>query len=202
MKDWYQSLNIYWFLTIKIKFFVKKSIYIEKLFCWIGLLFGACRVKTHTHTTWKLRVTFYSRTLLWTIVWETASQITEDLTEEVREESQYIGVFAVKKLVEHQKIILITKKQSLKLMILALFCVLEDSRVWAQWNYSFEMHLNCLGPAPCFSSFRIPSRCTLQGRSRGARGNGLTMGRLCSFLKWQEAFSWSTGISTVLGLST
>lgn len=76
IKDWYQSLNIYWFLTIKIKFFVKKNIYIEKLFCWIGLLFGACRVKTYTHTTWKLRVTFYSRTLLWTIVWETASQIT------------------------------------------------------------------------------------------------------------------------------
>lgn len=63
---------------------------------------------------------------------DSLSDNSEDLTKEVREESQYIGVFAVKKLVEHQKIILITKKQSLKLMILALFCVLEDSRVWAQ----------------------------------------------------------------------
>ena len=38
------------------------------------------------------------------------SDNSEDLTKEVREESQYIGVFAVKKLVEYQEISLITKK--------------------------------------------------------------------------------------------
>ena len=25
-----------------------------------------------------------------------------------------------------------------------------DERVWAHWNHSFDMHLNCLGPVSCF----------------------------------------------------
>lgn len=81
-------------------------------------MFGACRVKTHTHTqpeSYELH--FILGPYCKTTGLEVTSQITEDLAEEVREESQYIE-FAVKKLVEHQKIILSChKKQSLKLMI-------------------------------------------------------------------------------------
>ena len=35
-----------------------------------------------------------------------------------------------------------------------------DSRVWAHWNHSFYMHLNCLGPVSSFSLSWIPSGCT------------------------------------------
>ena len=43
-------------------------------------------------------------------------------------------------------------------MILVLFCVWEDARVWAHWNYSLDGHLDYLRPvsqaqnASCFSS--------------------------------------------------
>ena len=37
-------------------------------------------------------------------------------------------------------------------MHLALVCVWEDARFWARWNYSFEVHLNCLGPVSPFST--------------------------------------------------
>ena len=47
-------------------------------------------------------------------------------------------------------------------MNVALFCVLEDARVWAllsHWNHS-DMHLNYLGPESSFSPSWIPSGCT------------------------------------------
>ena len=31
-------------------------------------------------------------------------------------------------------------------MILVLFCVWDDARMWADWNYSLDIHLNYLGP--------------------------------------------------------
>ena len=43
-------------------------------------------------------------------------------------------------------------------MILVLFWVWEDARVWTHWNYSLDGHLDCLRPvsqaqnASCFSS--------------------------------------------------
>lgn len=55
-------------------------------------------------------------------------------------------------------------------MILALFCVLEDSRVWAQWNYSFEMHLNYLGQHPAFLPPESPpgAPCRVGAEALGA----------------------------------
>ena len=44
----------------------------------------------------------------------------------------------------------------LKLMNLVLFCVWEDERVWAHWNPSLDVQLNCLGPASCFFSPESP----------------------------------------------
>ena len=35
-------------------------------------------------------------------------------------------------------------------MILVFFSVWEEARVWAYWNYSFDIHLNYLGPISCF----------------------------------------------------
>ena len=41
------------------------------------------------------------------------------------------------------------KTRYLKLRNVALFCVWENTRVWAYWNHSFNMHLSHLGPASC-----------------------------------------------------
>ena len=38
------------------------------------------------------------------------------------------------------------------------FYVWEDARVWAYWNYSFDMHLHYLGPVSCLSSSWNPLR--------------------------------------------
>ena len=78
---------------------------------------------------------FYSGTLL-RAPGETASQTAQralrDCSKEAREEPGYIGVFAGKKtVVEHQKITANHKNMHLKLMILALFYVWEDARIWA-----------------------------------------------------------------------
>ena len=35
-------------------------------------------------------------------------------------------------------------------MILMLSYISEDARIWAHWNYSFDMHLNYLGPVFLF----------------------------------------------------
>jgi len=40
-------------------------------------------------------------------------------------------------------------------------CIGEDARVWAHWNHSFDMHLNCLGPVPCSFPSWVPSEYTL-----------------------------------------
>ena len=66
-------------------------------------------------TTQKLGVRLYLGTLL-------------------REETGYIGgfFFAGCSVVEHQNITAIRKNRHLKFMILVLFCVWEDTTVWAQ----------------------------------------------------------------------
>ena len=46
-------------------------------------------------------------------------------------------------------------------MNLAFFCVWEEAGVWAHWNPSFDVHLNSLEPASCFSPSWIPSGCTI-----------------------------------------
>ena len=56
-------------------------------------------------------------------------------------------------LVEHQMItanLTHTHTHKLKLMILKLSYISEDARIWAYWNYSFDMHLNYLGPVFLF----------------------------------------------------
>ena len=55
-----------------------------------------------------------------------------------------------------KRLLLITKDKRLKLMILVLFYVWEDARIWAHWSYSLDLHLNYLGPVSCFSSSKIP----------------------------------------------
>ena len=42
-------------------------------------------------------------------------------------------------------------------MILVLFYVWEDVRVWAQWNYSLNMYFNYLGPVSSFLCPQFPS---------------------------------------------
>ena len=43
-------------------------------------------------------------------------------------------------------------------MILVLFYIREDERIWGYWNYSFDMHLSCQGLISRFSSSWIPLR--------------------------------------------
>ena len=44
-------------------------------------------------------------------------------------------------------------------MNLALLYVWEDARARAQWNHSFDVHLNYLGPVSCFSSSTQQKQC-------------------------------------------
>lgn len=48
-------------------------------------------------------------------------------------------------------------------MILALFCIREDVRVWAYLNYSFNTHPNYLGPISSFPPSHFPLGSTVQG---------------------------------------
>ena len=67
-----------------------------------------------------------------------------------------------KHVVEHQKMTANHKNQTSQVIILVLFCVWEDARVWAHWNYSFDMHLNYLGLVSCFLHPEFPSRGTTE----------------------------------------
>ena len=66
-------------------------------------------------------------------------------------------------IVKHQKITVNHKNRDLKLMILILFCIWEDVRVWAYLNYSFNTHPNYLGPISSFPPSHFPSGSTVQG---------------------------------------
>ena len=89
--------------------------------------------------------------LLRTIAWETLSQMTlRKCSKEVVEETGYTGVFLKTK--QENKMhgqtskyhLSSQKKQALKLMIVVLLYIWEDARVWAHWNYSFDMHVSYL----------------------------------------------------------
>ena len=75
-------------------------------------------------------------------------------------------------------------------MILVLFCVWEDAKVWAHWNYSLDMHLNSLGLVSCL----FPSWILLWVHSVGVRWRGggdalmVMMGNIHSLLEWQATF--------------
>ena len=70
---------------------------------------------------------------------ETASHIAlRNYSKEVREEPGYIVVFPENKQTKNKQmwlnvkiLLLITKNRHFKLMILMLFCIWEDARVWA-----------------------------------------------------------------------
>ena len=76
--------------------------------------------------------------VLKTIAWETLSQMAlKNRSKEVVEETGYIGIFVENKTKENKmwsnikRLLLITKNQTLKLMIIVLFYIWEDARVWA-----------------------------------------------------------------------
>lgn len=95
---------------------------------------------------------------------DSLSDHSEELSQ--REEPGCIGGFAGGKINTQniqwilKRLLLITKSRHLKVMVLVLFYIWEDARVWAHWNYSLDMHLNCLGPLSCLSPSWIPPRCT------------------------------------------
>ena len=51
-------------------------------------------------------------------------------------------------------------------MILVLFSVWEDARIWAHCNYSLDMHLPYLGPVSCFPPSWMPLGRTVGGGCR------------------------------------
>lgn len=100
-------------------------------------------------------------------------------------------MFLLKHSVRHQKITPNQEYRHLKLMILALFYVLENARIRALWNYSFDTHLNYLGPISCFSPPWIPSGCTIGGGYGDWQLNSLNI--LCY---WHGRWHYlSTGLS-------
>ena len=58
---------------------------------------------------------------------------------------------------------MVKENQSFELVNIVLFCVWEDMRIWAHWNHSLDLHLNCLGPVAYFSLAWIPSGCVVGG---------------------------------------
>lgn len=92
--------------------------------------------------------------LLRTLAWEPASQIIlRDCYREIRDKTRYRGVFAGEKCSWTSKITANHKNRHTELMILVFFYVWKDARVWAYWNFSFDMILSCLGPVFCFFFF-------------------------------------------------
>ena len=84
--------------------------------------------------------------------------------------------FAGKKIMYQtsKKLLLITKKRHLKLMILVLFYMGEDAHVWAHCNYFLVMHLNYLSKASIQSTksflfFFIPNSLRLHRGGGSAR---------------------------------
>ena len=107
-----------------------------------GREFSPCWLKK-THIQ-KLGVMFYLGTWLRTRAWGSTSQIAlrncfKEVKGEIRVEVVGGEDMFKKKI---KKLLLITKNRYLKLTILVHFYVWEDLRVWAHWNYSFEMHVN------------------------------------------------------------
>ena len=91
--------------------------------------------------------------LLRTLAWEPASQIIlRDCCREIRDKTRYRGVFAGDKCSWTSKITANHKNRHIELMNLVFFYVWKDARVWAYWNFSFDMILSGLGPVFCFFS--------------------------------------------------
>lgn len=67
-------------------------------------------------------------------------------------------------------------------MILVLFFVLENVRVWVYWNRCFEMHVSCLGPGSCCSPSWISFGVHHWG---GCSGWWLYDSNILCLLKWQ-----------------
>ena len=82
---------------------------------------------------------------------EAVSQLAlRDYSEEVREEPGYIGILNLKPgRWNIKRLPLMKDARHLKLMNLVLFYVLEDTRVWAHGNHSFDMHLSYPTPVSC-----------------------------------------------------
>ena len=125
--------------------------------------------KTHTHTQPKS----WESCFIWGITenyrlgkWPSQKALRK-CSEEVREEPEYMSFCwnkqkskKTKHFVQHQKITANHKTQTswVNHFILVLFYVWKDVRSWACWNYSFDMHLNYLGPLSCFFLFLLCAR--------------------------------------------
>ena len=135
----------------------------------------------------------YSQTLLRTIAWNgNLSDSSEVLFQRGRGGARIYRSFCWEKKkpktckLDIQRLLLITKNRHLKLITSVLFCVQEDARVWAEWNYSFDMHLTCLGPVSCFSPSWIPSRCTMVRAASVADGFMAATSIVCWNGRWSS----------------
>ena len=84
-------------------------------------------------------------------------------------------------------------------MNLALFYVWEDTRVWADWNHSFDMHLNHPGPVSYFSTSWIPSRYTV---GDGCSKCWLDSCNILCLLIWQAFFIHTMNCFTAFNVLT
>ena len=98
-------------------------------------------------TTWKLRIMFYLVALLSVVALDIASQTAlRSCSKEVGEELGYVGVFAGRREKSDLKITANHKKKTSQVLILVPLYLWGNAGVWACWNYSFDTHLNYLGP--------------------------------------------------------
>ena len=129
--------------------------------------------------------------VLKTIAWETLSNGSEELFQRGSGGDRIYRNLCWKQNKRKQnvwssikRLLLITKSQTLKLMIIVLFYIWEDARVWAHWNHSFDMHLSYLGPVSCFLQSKFPSGHTVWGWN----ADDLIVGNIHYLLKWQARF--------------
>ena len=93
--------------------------------------------------------------------WRYSHSALRECSEEGREEPEY-RVFAEgekKYIVKYQKITTNHKNRHLS----GTNDFSGKMQVWAYWNYSFNIHLNYLGPVSCFSPSVIPFTVHHQG---------------------------------------
>ena len=139
--------------------------------------------------TYNLKVekkVLYLRNYWELVAWETLSQMTlRNCSKGVLEETGYTGVFLKTK--QENKMhgqtskyhLSSQKKQALKLMIVVLLHIWEDARLWAHWNYSFDMHVSYLfSISILFSILNSPKGITLRMTAKaGGRKHSLFIGR-------------------------
>ena len=144
----------------------KKVFQLEKTFFTFPLCPRMTYLTNKNHIQCEICELSIFRVLLKIIAWRQTLSF-EKLFWSSREKPGYIWAFCWKTKPSQKwiimelniRLLLILKKKHLKLMILVLFCIWKEARIWGHWKFSLDMHLSYLGmgtqSTECFRFFSV-----------------------------------------------